>query len=52
MVTNTYESVITFTANLKRAIQDGESVSIGGGTFSPDELQILLHFIVENLIES
>jgi hypothetical protein len=48
MVTDT-ETLITFTANLKRAIRDRESVFIGGGEFSPDELQVLLNFIAENL---
>jgi hypothetical protein len=50
MVMNTYESLITFMANLKRAIRDNESVFIGGGEFSPDELQALLNFIAKNLI--
>lgn len=32
----------TFISNLKRAIYDGETVSIGGGVFTPSELQDVL----------
>jgi len=32
----------TFISNLKRAIQNRESVTIGGGQFSPDELRAVL----------
>lgn len=38
-------NVITFCANLKRAIRDHESVKIGGGTFSPDELREVLEYL-------
>jgi len=31
-----------FISNLKRAIQNRESVTIGGGEFSPDELRTVL----------
>lgn len=32
----------TFVANLKRAIRDHETVSIGGGQFSPAELKTVV----------
>lgn len=39
------DTVSTFCANLKRAINDCESVHLGGGTFSPDELREILEYL-------
>jgi hypothetical protein len=35
----------TFLANLKKAIRDNETVTIGGGVFTPDELREILKAI-------
>lgn len=35
----------TFLANLKKAIRDNETVTIGGGIFTPDELREILRAI-------
>lgn len=51
MSTTHIANLTTLKANLKKAIQDKETVIIGGGEFSGEELKSLL-FSVEASLES
>ena len=39
------DTIRTLTANVKHAIRNKETVSIGGGAFSPKDLRVLLEIL-------
>ncbi len=45
------DEIRTFIANMQHAARTGQTVTIGGGEFSPDELQRIANALIEELIE-